>query len=49
MAKFFAMKIIDGVENGGRDYAETVTRYPQYKQGINAYLTEQGRTDLIAT
>lgn len=48
MAKFLAMKIIDGVENGGRDYAETVARYPQYKSGIDAYLNEHGRVDLIS-
>lgn len=47
MAKFLAMKIIDGVENGGRDYTETVTRYPQYKAGIDAYMTEQGHGNLI--
>lgn len=43
MAKFLAMKIIDG----SRKYAETVTRYPQYKPGIDAYLNEQGHSDLI--
>lgn len=43
MAKFLAMKIVDG----GRDYAATVALYPQYKTGIDAYLTVAGRADLI--
>lgn len=47
MAKFLAMKIIDGVENGGRDYVSTVAKYPQYKVGIDAYLIENNRADLI--
>lgn len=43
MAKFLAMKIIDG----DRDYVETVIKYPQYKVGIDAYLIENNRSELI--
>lgn len=43
MAAYIAQRIIDGVYT----YDYVVTRRPDLKTGIDAYLTEKGRADLI--
>ncbi len=40
---YLGQRIIDGA----MDYATVVTARPANKAGIDAYLTEKGRTDLI--
>lgn len=45
MANYLANQIILGNLN----YTTVVTKYPNYKVGIDAYLNEKGRADLIAT
>ncbi|MBC3798011.1 hypothetical protein [Acetobacterium tundrae] len=45
IAKFFALRII----NGDNTYIEVVTAKPNYKTGIDAYLTENGHAELIVT
>jgi hypothetical protein len=43
MAAYMAQRIIDGVYT----YQYVITKRPDLKAGIDAYLTEKGRTDLI--
>lgn len=45
MANYYAQRIIDGA----LDYTVVVTKKPQYKEGIDAYLFDKGRADLIMT
>jgi len=44
MADYMAQRIIDGAFT----YAQVITKKPDLKTGIDAYLTAQGRQDLIA-
>ena len=43
MADYLAQRIIDGALK----YADVVTKFPALKSGIDAYLTQHSRTDLI--
>ena len=43
MAKYMAQRIMDGAQ----DYAVVVAKRPDLKEGIDAYLIEQGREDFI--
>jgi hypothetical protein len=43
VARFLAMRII----NGENTYIEVVTAKPNYKAGIDNYLTVNGHADLI--
>lgn len=43
MADYLAQRIIDGRFT----YTEVITKKPNLKTGIDAYLTEKGRQDLI--
>lgn len=43
MANYYAQRIIDGA----LDYTLVVAKKPQYKTGIDAYLTDKERKDLI--
>ncbi|MFZ5639072.1 MAG: hypothetical protein ACOY4Q_00010 [Bacillota bacterium] len=43
MAAYMAQRIIDGVYT----YQYVITKRPDLKVGIDAYLTEKGRADLI--
>jgi hypothetical protein len=43
MAAYMAQRIIDGAYT----YAYVVSKRPDLKAGIDTYLTEQGRADLI--
>jgi hypothetical protein len=45
MANYLAQRIIDGAFT----YDEVIAKKPTLKVGINAYLTLQGREDLITT
>lgn len=44
MAAYMAQRIIDGVYA----YDYVISKRPNLKAGIDNYLTEKGRTDLIA-
>lgn len=44
MAAYMGQRIIDGAYT----YAYVINRRSDLKPGIDAYLTEQGRADLIA-
>lgn len=44
MADYLAQRIIDGAFT----YNYVIEKRPNLKDGIDAYLTEKGRTDLIA-
>ncbi len=43
MAAYMGMRIMMGAQN----YTFVIGKRPDLKTGIDAYLTEQGRTDLI--
>ncbi len=43
MAAYMAQRIIDGAYT----YAFVISKRPDLKAGIDAYLAEQGRTDII--
>ena len=43
MAEYMAQRIINGVYT----YDYVINKRPDLKAGIDAYLTEKGRTDLI--
>lgn len=43
MVAFLAERIM----RNALDYAEAVTKRPDLKAGINVYLSDKGRTDLI--
>lgn len=43
MAQYMAQRVIDGTYT----YAYVIGKRPDLKTGIDAYLTEKGRTDLI--
>jgi hypothetical protein len=43
MAAYMGQRIIDGAYT----YAFVISKRPDLKAGIDAYLTEKGRTDLI--
>lgn len=43
MAAYMAQRIIDGVY----DYNYVISKRPDLKNGIDAYLIEKGRADLI--
>ena len=43
MAAYLAQRIIDGAYT----YEFVISRRPDLKEGIDVYLTEKGRTDLI--
>lgn len=43
MAQYMAQRVIDGAYT----YAYVIGKRPDLKTGIDAYLTEKGRTDLI--
>lgn len=43
MAAYLAQRIIDGAYT----YAYVISKRPDLKSGIDAYLTEKGRQDLI--
>lgn len=43
MAQYMAQRVIDGAYT----YAYVIGKKPDLKTGIDAYLTEKGRTDLI--
>lgn len=45
MAAYMAQRIIDGAYT----YDYVISKRPDLKAGIDAYLTEKGRTDLITT
>lgn len=45
MAAYMAQRIIDGAYT----YDFVISKRPDLKAGIDAYLTEKGRTDLITT
>jgi hypothetical protein len=45
MAAYMGQRIIDGAYT----YTYVISKRPDLKTGIDAYLTEQGRTDLIAS
>jgi hypothetical protein len=45
MAAYMGQRIIDGVYT----YTYVISKRPDLKAGIDAYLTEQGRTDLITS
>ncbi|WP_314587930.1 hypothetical protein [Paenibacillus terrigena] len=42
MAAFMAQRIIDGAQ----EYGYVISKRPDLKVGIDAYLTEKGRKDL---
>ena len=44
MAAYMGQRIIDGAYT----YTYVISKRPDLKAGIDAYLTEQGRQDLIA-
>lgn len=43
MAQYMAQRIINGVYT----YSYVISKRPDLKTGIDAYLTEKGRSDLI--
>lgn len=43
MAAYMAQRILDGVYT----YAYVIGKRPDLKDGIDAYLTDKGRSDLI--
>jgi hypothetical protein len=43
MAEYMGQRIIDGVYT----YSYVISKRPDLKTGIDAYLTEKGRNDLI--
>lgn len=43
MANYMATRIIDGAQ----DYSYVISKRPDLKAGIDAYLIEQARADLI--
>lgn len=43
MADFMAQRIIDG----SKDYIYVIEKRPDLKEGIDKYLTDKGRSDLI--
>jgi hypothetical protein len=43
MAAYIAQRIIDGAQ----DYAYVISRRADLKAGIDAYLTDHGREDLV--
>ena len=43
MAEYMGQRIIDGMQ----DYTYVVSKRPDLKDGIDAYLRAQGREDLI--
>ena len=45
MAAYMAQRIIDGAYS----YSFVISRRPDLKNGIDAYLIEKGRADLIET
>jgi hypothetical protein len=45
MADYMAQRIIDGIFT----YAQVITKKPTLKVGIDAYLKEHGREDLIVS
>ncbi|GIP25482.1 hypothetical protein J23TS9_06120 [Paenibacillus sp. J23TS9] len=45
MAEFMAQRIVDGAQN----YSFVISKRPDLKGGIDAYLTEKERTDLIVS
>ena len=45
MADYMGQRIIDGVYT----YSYVIGKKPNLKEGIDAYLTTQGRADLITT
>ena len=45
MADYMAQRIIDGVFT----YSYVISKKPNFKEGIDVYLTTQGRTDLITS
>lgn len=44
MAAYLGQRIIDGVYA----YSYVITKRPDLKTGVDSYLTEKGRQDLIA-
>jgi hypothetical protein len=53
MADYLAQRIIDGAFDNSKEgmtgYKYVISKRPDLKNGIDAYLTEQGKADLIAT
>ncbi len=47
MAAYIAQRLIDGAFDSLGGYAYVVNRRPDLKIGIDAYLADKGRTDLI--
>lgn len=51
MADYLGQRIIDGAfddkQVGMTSYQYVISKRPDLKTGIDTYLTEQGRTDLI--
>jgi hypothetical protein len=45
MADYMGQRIIDGAYS----YSYVISKRPDLKTGIDAYLTEQGREDLITS
>ena len=43
MANYLGMRIAGGY----LDYTEVITKYPQFKEGIDAYLKDHGKENLI--
>lgn len=43
MAIYMGSRIVQGAQ----DYAYVISKRPDLKEGIDAYLTENGRSDLI--
>lgn len=53
MAEYLAQRIIDGIFDNSKEgmtgYQYVINKRSDLKIGIDMYLTEQGRTDLIAS
>lgn len=48
MVVYLAMRIMDKADTGkGLDYVAVVTKFPQYKNDIDAILIAEGREELI--
>ncbi|WP_192896540.1 hypothetical protein [Cohnella sp. AR92] len=47
MAAYMAQRIIDGAFDAQGGYAYVISKRADLKAGIDAYLTQQGREDLI--
>lgn len=45
MPGYLGMRIIDGA----MDYVVVIAKFPQFKDGVDQYLIEKGRGDLIVT